>query len=60
MTDKVNLTPEQRVKILCDLSNTVLSIFFSNLKSRFPDMNSEERIKYLIDLVKERERIRRI
>ncbi|MGC9779559.1 MAG: hypothetical protein HZR80_09990 [Candidatus Heimdallarchaeota archaeon] len=60
MTDKPKMTPEQRIKFTCDLSNTVLSIFLSNLKKRFPDINSQDRKKYLIKLVKERERIRRL
>jgi len=60
MTDIHKKTPEQRIKLTCDLSNTVLSIFLSNLKKRFPDNNSLERKNYLIKLVKERERIRRL
>jgi hypothetical protein len=59
MTKQSKTTPEQRVKLTCNLSNTVLSIFLSNLKHRFPD-NEEERKNYLKKLVKEREHIRRI
>ncbi len=59
MTDIHKKTPAQRIKLTCDLSNTVLSIFLSNLNKRFSNNNSLERKKYLIKLVKERERIRR-
>ncbi|MFW9922897.1 MAG: hypothetical protein ACFFDW_06360 [Candidatus Thorarchaeota archaeon] len=60
MAVKQALTPEQRIKLTCDLSNTVLSVFLSSVKERFPHFTLEERKEYLKQLVKERERNRRI
>ena len=60
MTGKSTLTPEQRVKLMCDLSNTALAIFLSSVKQRFPDFNNQERKNFLIKMVVERERNRRI
>ena len=59
VTRKHTTSPEQRVKLTCDLSNTVLSVFLSSLKTRFPDFSSEELKNYLVQLVKQRERNRR-
>ncbi len=54
------LTPEQRVKITCDLSNTFLAIFLSSLEVRFSNLSPTERIDYLKKLVRDRERNRRL
>ncbi|MGC9778425.1 MAG: hypothetical protein HZR80_04225 [Candidatus Heimdallarchaeota archaeon] len=60
MTSESKLSPEQRVKITCDLSNTALAIFLSSLKTRFSDLSPDERIDYLKKLVRDRERNRRL
>ena len=59
LTSKSNLSPEQRVKITCELSNTALAIFLSSLKNRFSSLDSPECIAHLKKLVRARERIRR-
>lgn len=54
------LSPQQRVKITCDLSNTALAIFLSSLKTRFPNLSPAERLDYLKKMVRDRERNRRL
>lgn len=54
------IPPKDRVRLMCDLSNTALRIFLSSLDARFPNHTREERIQFLKNLVKERERIRRL
>lgn len=55
-----SLPPEQRVKITCDLSDTVFAIFLSSVKQWHPNFSLKERQRYFKQLVVERERTRRL